>query len=154
MNVLMHLMQSEMRLLKLLPEEDRAAKSKLASRYFHDVEWDVVRDVVLTTRQRLDGRQLDEIRPIWCEIDYLPTAHGSAIFTRGETQSLTSVTLGTKLDEQTIDTPMFEGKVNFILHYNFPPFSTGEVKRMSGISRREIGHGNLAMRALETNDSG
>lgn len=135
--------------IESIPEEDRASKSKLASRYFHDVEWDVVRNVVLTTRQRLDGRQLDEIRPIWCEIDYLPTAHGSAIFTRGETQSLTSVTLGTKLDEQTIDTPMFEGKVNFILHYNFPPFSTGEVKRMSGISRREIGHGNLAMRALK-----
>jgi polyribonucleotide nucleotidyltransferase len=135
--------------IESIPEEERAAKSKLASRYFHDVEWDVVRNVVLTTRQRLDGRQLDEIRPIWCEIDYLPTAHGSAIFTRGETQSLTSVTLGTKLDEQTIDTPMFEGKVNFILHYNFPPFSTGEVKRMSGISRREIGHGNLAMRALK-----
>ena len=83
------------------------------------------------------------------EIDYLPMAHGSAIFTRGETQSLTTVTLGTKLDEQTIDLPMFEGKVNFILHYNFPPFSTGEVKRMTGISRREIGHGNLAMRALK-----
>ena len=135
--------------IETLPEEERAGKAKLAGKYFHDVEWDVVRDVVLTTRQRLDGRQLDEIRPIWCEIDYLPTAHGSAIFTRGETQSLTSVTLGTKLDEQTIDTPMFEGKVNFILHYNFPPFSTGEVKRMSGISRREIGHGNLAMRALK-----
>jgi polyribonucleotide nucleotidyltransferase len=132
-----------------LSEEDRASKSKLISRYFHDVEWEVVRQVVLETRQRLDGRQLDEIRPIWCEIDYLPTAHGSAIFTRGETQSLTSVTLGTKLDEQTIDTPMAQGKVNFILHYNFPPFSTGEVKRMSGISRREIGHGNLAMRALK-----
>jgi polyribonucleotide nucleotidyltransferase len=135
--------------IETLPEEDRSAKGKLVSRYFHDVEWEVVREVVLATRQRLDGRQLDEIRPIWCEIDYLPTAHGSAIFTRGETQSLTSVTLGTKLDEQTIDTPMFEGKVNFILHYNFPPFSTGEVKRMSGISRREIGHGNLAMRALK-----
>ena len=135
--------------IESLPEEDRSAKGKLISRYFHDVEWEVVREVVLATRQRLDGRQLDEIRPIWCEIDYLPTAHGSAIFTRGETQSLTSVTLGTKLDEQTIDTPMFEGKVNFILHYNFPPFSTGEVKRMSGISRREIGHGNLAMRALK-----
>jgi len=135
--------------IETLPEEDRSAKGKLISRYFHDVEWEVVREVVLATRQRLDGRQLDEIRPIWCEIDYLPTAHGSAIFTRGETQSLTSVTLGTKLDEQTIDTPMFEGKVNFILHYNFPPFSTGEVKRMSGISRREIGHGNLAMRALK-----
>ena len=135
--------------IETVPEEDRSAKGKLISRYFHDVEWEVVREVVLATRQRLDGRQLDEIRPIWCEIDYLPTAHGSAIFTRGETQSLTSVTLGTKLDEQTIDTPMFEGKVNFILHYNFPPFSTGEVKRMSGISRREIGHGNLAMRALK-----
>ncbi|NWJ50054.1 MAG: polyribonucleotide nucleotidyltransferase [Bacteroidetes bacterium] len=132
-----------------LSEEDQKAKAALTSRYFHDVEWEMVREVVLTNRQRLDGRKLDEIRPIWCEIDYLPMAHGSAIFTRGETQSLTTVTLGTKLDEQTIDLPMFEGKVNFILHYNFPPFSTGEVKRMSGISRREIGHGNLAMRALK-----
>lgn len=135
--------------IETLSEEDRVAKAKLVSRYFHDVEWEVVRQVVLTERKRLDGRKLDEIRPIWCEIDYLPTAHGSAIFTRGETQSLSTVTLGTKLDEQTIDTPMFEGKVDFILHYNFPPFSTGEVKRMSGISRREIGHGNLAMRALK-----
>ena len=135
--------------IETLAEEDRGVKAKLVSRYFHDVEWEVVRQVVLTERTRLDGRKLDEIRPIWCEIDYLPTAHGSAIFTRGETQSLTTVTLGTKLDEQTIDTPMFEGKVDFILHYNFPPFSTGEVKRMSGISRREIGHGNLAMRALK-----
>jgi polyribonucleotide nucleotidyltransferase len=135
--------------IETIPEEDRAAKSKLAGRYFHDVEWEAVRQVVLTERTRLDGRKTDEIRPIWCEIDYLPTAHGSAIFTRGETQSLTTVTLGTKLDEQTIDTPMFEGKVNFLLHYNFPPFSTGEVKRMGGISRREIGHGNLAMRALK-----
>ena len=135
--------------IETIPEEDRKAKSNLASRYFHDVEWEAVRQVVLTERKRLDGRKLDEIRPIWCEIDYLPTAHGSAIFTRGETQSLTTVTLGTKLDEQTIDTPMFEGKVNFLLHYNFPPFSTGEVKRIGGISRREIGHGNLAMRALK-----
>ncbi|MDP4290935.1 MAG: polyribonucleotide nucleotidyltransferase [Bacteroidota bacterium] len=132
-----------------IPEEERAGKEILISRYFHDVEWNVVRQVVLTNRTRLDGRQLDEIRPIWCEIDYLPQAHGSAIFTRGETQSLATVTLGTKLDEQTIDTPMFEGKVNFILHYNFPPFATGEVKRVGGISRREIGHGNLAMRALK-----
>jgi polyribonucleotide nucleotidyltransferase len=135
--------------IETLPEEDQKAKAALVGRYFHDVEWEIVREVVLTNRQRLDGRKLDEIRPIWCEIDYLPMAHGSAIFTRGETQSLTTVTLGTKLDEQTIDLPMFEGKVNFILHYNFPPFSTGEVKRMSGISRREIGHGNLAMRALK-----
>ena len=135
--------------IETIPEDDRKAKSNLATRYFHDVEWEAVRQVVLTERTRLDGRKTDEIRPIWCEIDYLPTAHGSAIFTRGETQSLTTVTLGTKLDEQTIDTPMFEGKVNFLLHYNFPPFSTGEVKRMGGISRREIGHGNLAMRALK-----
>ena len=135
--------------IETLPEEDRKAKTNLVTRYFHEAEWEVVRQVVLTERTRLDGRQLDEIRPIWCEVDYLPTAHGSAIFTRGETQALATVTLGTKLDEQTIDTPMFEGKVNFLLHYNFPPFSTGEVKRMGSISRREIGHGNLAMRALK-----
>ena len=100
-------------------------------------------------KNRLDGRKPDEIRPIWSEVDYLPAAHGSAIFTRGETQSLTTVTLGTKLDEQTIDGAVFEGKNKFLLHYNFPPFSTGEVKMMRGTSRREIGHGNLALRALK-----
>ncbi|PKP23635.1 MAG: polyribonucleotide nucleotidyltransferase [Bacteroidetes bacterium HGW-Bacteroidetes-22] len=135
--------------IETLPEEDRAARGSMIKRYFHDVNKHAVRDVVLNERTRLDGRKLDEIRPIWCEVDYLPMAHGSAIFTRGETQSLTSVTLGTKLDEQTIDGAVIEGKSNFILHYNFPPFSTGEAKPLRGTSRREIGHGNLAMRALK-----
>jgi polyribonucleotide nucleotidyltransferase len=132
-----------------LSEEEAAEKAGMVSRYYHDVEKEAVRNAILDNRQRLDGRKLDEIRPIWCEVDYLPAAHGSAIFTRGETQSLTTVTLGTKLDEQMIDGVVFEGKVNFLLHYNFPPFSTGEVKRMMGTSRREVGHGNLALRALK-----
>ncbi len=135
--------------IETLAEEDRADKSSMIKRYFHDVNKHAVRDVILNERTRLDGRKLDEIRPIWCEVDYLPMAHGSAIFTRGETQSLTSVTLGTKLDEQIIDGAVIEGKNNFILHYNFPPFSTGEAKPLRGTSRREIGHGNLAMRALK-----
>ena len=132
-----------------IPEEEREAKEPLVERYYHDVEKEAVRKMVLDERLRLDGRKLNEIRPIWSEVDYLPAAHGSAIFTRGETQSLTTVTLGTKLDEQTIDGAVFEGKSNFILHYNFPPFSTGEVKMMRGTGRREIGHGNLALRALK-----
>ncbi len=132
-----------------LSEEEIAEKAGMVSRYYHDVEKEAVRNAILDNRQRLDGRKLDEIRPIWCEVDYLPAAHGSAIFTRGETQSLTTVTLGTKLDEQMIDGVVIEGKVDFLLHYNFPPFSTGEVKRMMGTSRREVGHGNLAMRALK-----
>lgn len=132
-----------------LPEEEAKEKEFMIKRYYHDVEKEGVRNVVLDKRQRLDGRKLDQIRPIWCEVDYLPAVHGSAIFTRGETQSLTTVTLGTKLDEQIIDGVVIDGKVNFILHYNFPPFSTGEVKRMMGTSRREIGHGNLALRALK-----
>ncbi|KAF0203205.1 MAG: hypothetical protein FD170_1194 [Bacteroidetes bacterium] len=129
--------------------EVAAEKAGMISRYYHDVEKEAVRNAILDNRQRLDGRKLDEIRPIWSEVDYLPAVHGSAIFTRGETQSLTTVTLGTKLDEQMIDGVVFEEKVKFILHYNFPPFSTGEVKRMMGTSRREIGHGNLALRALK-----
>ncbi len=132
-----------------LSEEEVKEKEFMIKRYYHDVEKEAVRNVVLDKRQRLDGRKLDEIRPIWCEVDYLPAVHGSAIFTRGETQSLTTVTLGTKLDEQIIDGVVIDGKVNFILHYNFPPFSTGEVKRTMGTSRREIGHGNLALRALK-----
>lgn len=121
----------------------------LISRYYHDVEKKAMRNMILNDRQRLDGRKLDEIRPIWCEVDYLPGAHGSSIFTRGETQSLTSVTLGTKLDAQDIDGAMIQEKQNFLLHYNFPPFSTGEAKPIRGIGRREIGHGNLALRALQ-----
>lgn len=132
-----------------ITEEEKTEKAFLIGKYFHAVEKEAMRDVVLNERVRLDGRKLDEIRPIWCEIDYLPSAHGSSIFTRGETQSLTTVTLGTKLDEQTIDGAVFEGKNNFILHYNFPGFATGEVKPIRGVGRREVGHGNLAMRALK-----
>ena len=135
--------------LETLPEEERESKLPLVKKYYHDVEKKAMRDMILNDRIRLDGRKLDEIRPIWSEIDYLPAAHGSAVFTRGETQSLTTVTLGTKLDEQIIDGAFFEGKNNFILHYNFPSFSTGEVKPNRGTSRREIGHGNLALRALK-----
>ena len=133
-----------------LPEEEQEEKEDLIGRYYHDVEKEAVRKLILDERIRLDGRKLDEIRPIWAEVDYLPAAHGSAIFTRGETQSLTSITLGTKLDEQTIDGALIEGKSNFILHYNFPPFSTGEARFLRGTSRREVGHGNLALRALKT----
>jgi len=132
-----------------LDPEEAKTKEFMISRYYHDIEKEAVRNVILDKRQRLDGRKLDEIRPIWCEVDYLPAVHGSAIFTRGETQSLTTVTLGSKLDEQMIDGVVIEEKINFILHYNFPPFSTGEVKRITSTGRREIGHGNLAMRALK-----
>jgi len=135
--------------LETIPEEEREEKTTMIDRYFFEIHKDVVRKVLLERRIRLDGRKTDEIRPIWSEIDYLPAAHGSAIFTRGETQSLSTVTLGTKLDEQTIDGAIIEGKSSFILHYNFPPYSTGEVKPMRGTSRREIGHGNLALRALK-----
>ena len=121
----------------------------LAKSYYHDVEKEAVRNLVLDEGMRLDGRKLNEIRPIWCEVNYLPSAHGSAIFTRGETQSLTTVTLGGKDDEQLIDGAMFYGDNRFLLHYNFPGFSTGEVRPNRGAGRREIGHGNLALRALK-----
>ncbi|WP_439184190.1 polyribonucleotide nucleotidyltransferase [Carboxylicivirga taeanensis] len=121
----------------------------LIKKYYHDVEKEAVRKVVLEEKFRLDGRKTDEIRPIWSEIDYLPGAHGSAVFTRGETQSLTTVTLGTKLDEKLIDDVMNKSYERFLLHYNFPPFSTGDARPARGISRREIGHGNLAFRALK-----
>ena len=129
--------------------EEKPADEMLVSRYFHDVEKEAARRLVLDEHKRLDGRKLDEIRPIWCEIDPLPAAHGSSIFTRGETQSLTSVTLGTKLDEKMIDEVLRQGSEKFTLHYNFPPFATGEAKPARGTSRREIGHGNLAHRALK-----
>ncbi len=134
--------------IETVPEEERAEKMPLIKRYYHDLHKEVVRQVVLEDRIRLDGRKLDEIRPIWGEVDYLPSAHGSSVFTRGETQSLTTVTLGTSLDEQIIDGVVFEGKNRFMLHYNFPPFSTGENKFLR-TGRREIGHGNLALRALK-----
>jgi polyribonucleotide nucleotidyltransferase len=132
-----------------LDETLAAENAPLISRYYHDVEKKAMRNMILNDKRRLDGRRLDEIRSIWCEVDYLPTAHGSAIFTRGETQSLTSVTLGSKLDTQDIDGVVIQGEQDFLLHYNFPPFSTGEVKRIMGVGRREIGHGNLALRALK-----
>ena len=135
--------------METVPEEERAEKMPLAKRYYHDVQYDAVRAMILNERVRLDGRQLDQIRPIWIETNYLPSVHGSAIFTRGETQSLTTCTLGTKLDEQTIDGAVIEASSRFILHYNFPPYSVGEVKRMMSAGRREIGHGNLAHRALK-----
>jgi polyribonucleotide nucleotidyltransferase len=132
-----------------IPEEQLAEKKPMIDRYYHEVEYHGIRNATLDTRTRVDGRKLDEIRPIWTEVDYLPAAHGSAIFTRGETQSLTTVTLGTKLDEQVIDGAVIEDKVSFILHYNFPSFATGEVKPIRSTSRREVGHGNLALRALK-----
>ncbi len=131
-------------------EEELAEKLPLIKRYFHDdVLKKAMRNMILDEGIRLDGRKTDEIRPIWCEVGYLPAAHGSAIFTRGETQSLTTVTLGTKLDEKQIDEVLVQGTEQFVLHYNFPPFSTGEAKAARGLSRREIGHGNLAWRALK-----
>ncbi|MGB4095227.1 MAG: polyribonucleotide nucleotidyltransferase [Bacteroidales bacterium] len=134
--------------LNQFTEDEKAEITSMVNRYFHDLHKRAVRQMILEDGKRLDGRSLDEIRPIWCEVNYLPSAHGSAIFTRGETQSLTTVTLGTKLDEQLIDGAVFEGTSNFLLHYNFPPFSTGEVKPLR-LGRREIGHGNLALRALK-----
>lgn len=131
-------------------EEELETITPLAKRYFHDIERKAVRDAILIERKRLDGRKLNEIRPIWTEVDVLPSTHGSAIFTRGETQALVTVTLGTKLDEQTIDGAVVEGTSNFMLHYNFPSFATGEIKANRGVSRREIGHGNLAERALKS----
>ena len=131
-------------------EEELAEKRPLIKRYFHDdVLKKAMRNMILDEGIRLDGRSTTEIRPIWCEVGYLPCAHGSAIFTRGETQSLTTVTLGTKLDEKQIDDVLFKGSEQFVLHYNFPPFSTGEARPARGLSRREIGHGNLAWRALK-----
>lgn len=135
--------------IESIPEEERDAKTPMIKRYYHDVQYDAMRAMILDERIRLDGRQLDQIRPIWIETDYLPSAHGSAIFTRGETQSLTTCTLGTKLDEQNIDGAVIDGTSRFMLHYNFPPFSVGEVKRIMSAGRREIGHGNLAHRALK-----
>lgn len=135
--------------LAAMTEEDRAAKGTLVGRYYHDVEKEAVRRMILDEGLRLDGRTTEQIRPIWCEVDYLPGPHGSSVFTRGETQSLSTVTLGTKLDEKLIDEATERGKERFLLHYNFPPFSTGEAKASRGVGRREVGHGNLAHRALK-----
>ena len=135
--------------IESLPEEERDEKAPLVKRYYHDVERDAVRRCILDEGVRLDGRKTTEIRPIWCEVDYVPGPHGSAVFTRGETQSLSTVTLGTKLDEKILDDVLNQGRERFLLHYNFPPFSTGEAKAQRGVGRREIGHGNLAHRALK-----
>ncbi|HAF46396.1 MAG TPA: polyribonucleotide nucleotidyltransferase [Cryomorphaceae bacterium] len=129
-------------------EEWMEANAGFAKSYFHDVEYKAMRNMVLTEGKRLDGRSTTDVRPIWSEVDYLPGAHGSAVFTRGETQSLTTVTLGTSLDANRIDDATFTGEEKFYLHYNFPPFSTGEARPIRGVSRREVGHGNLAQRAL------
>ncbi|MBN4051929.1 polyribonucleotide nucleotidyltransferase [Cytophagaceae bacterium AH-315-L13] len=130
-------------------EEELEEKGDFINTYFHDLEKEEIRKMMINDRVRLDGRKLDEIRPIWTEVDYIPSAHGSAIFTRGETQSLTTVTLGDKSNEQMVDAATYKGANKFLLHYNFPGFSTGEVKPNRGTSRREIGHGNLAMRSLK-----
>lgn len=135
--------------VETLSEEEQEELGYLIGIYFHDIEKKAVRNLLLDEGLRLDGRKSTEIRPIWSEIDYLPSAHGSAIFTRGETQSLTTVTLGTRLDEKIIDEAMHQGRDKFLLHYNFPPFSTGDARPVRGISRREIGHGNLAHRAIK-----
>ena len=136
--------------IEAIPEEEREEKTPLVKRYYHDVEKEAVRRCILDEGIRLDGRKTNEIRPIWCETDYLPGPHGSAVFTRGETQALATVTLGTKLDEKIIDDVLNHGTERFLLHYNFPPFSTGEAKPQRGVGRREIGHGNLAHRALKS----
>jgi len=130
-------------------EEELADIGDLISKYYYKAEKEAIRDLTLNEGLRLDGRKTDEIRPIWCEVDYLPSTHGSAIFTRGETQALATVTLGTSREANKIDMPSFEGEETFYLHYNFPPFSTGEARPIRGTSRREVGHGNLAQRALK-----
>src|SRR5574343_41116 len=135
--------------LNSLTEEEKAAQSFLAKKYYHDVEKEAMRKMILDESIRLDGRKLDEVRPIWTEVNYLPAAHGSAVFSRGETQSVTTVTLGGKLDEQLLDAPMLSGYSRLMLHYNFPVYSTGEVRPNRGPGRREIGHGNLALRGLK-----
>jgi polyribonucleotide nucleotidyltransferase len=130
-------------------EEEIEEHGKLIGEYFNKSQKEAIRELTLSEGVRLDGRKTDEIRDIWCEVDYLPSTHGSAIFTRGETQALATVTLGTSRDANKIDMPSFEGEENFYLHYNFPPFCTGEARPLRGTSRREVGHGNLAQRGLK-----
>ena len=132
-----------------LTEEEQAAKALMISRYFGHEQREALRNLVLDEGLRVDGRQTTQVRPIWCEVDCLPCAHGSAIFTRGETQALASVTLGTKMDMKEMDEVLIQDDQQFVLHYNFPPFATGEAKAQRGVGRREVGHGNLAMRALK-----
>jgi polyribonucleotide nucleotidyltransferase len=133
----------------LFTEEELAENGDLVSKYFYKVNKEAVRNVTLDLGTRLDGRKTTEIRPIWCEVDYLPSVHGSALFTRGETQALATATLGTSREANQIDSPSEQGEEKFYLHYNFPPFSTGEARPLRGTSRREVGHGNLAQRALK-----
>ncbi len=133
----------------LSEEEIEKYDERLIKAYYHDIEKEAIRNLVLSEKKRLDGRNTTEIRPIWCEIDYLKSPHGSAVFTRGETQSLTTVTLGSATDVNRLDGVTYQGHESFYLHYNFPPFSTGEARMLRGTSRREIGHGNLAQRALK-----
>jgi polyribonucleotide nucleotidyltransferase len=135
--------------LASLTEEEINEKSDLIGRYLSGAQKKAVRDLVLSEGIRLDGRKTTDIRPIWCEVDYLPSTHGSALFTRGETQALATTTLGTSREANVIDLPTDQGEENFYLHYNFPPFSTGEARPLRGTSRREVGHGNLAQRALK-----
>ena len=130
-------------------EEELEEYGDLVGKYFNKSQKNAVRELTLSEGLRLDGRKTDEIRPIWCEVDYLPSVHGSSIFTRGETQALATVTLGTSRDANKIDMPSYEGEENFYLHYNFPPFCTGEARPLRGTSRREVGHGNLAQRGLK-----
>ena len=137
------------KVLEKFSEDEIDEKSDLISRYFKESQKKAVRDLVLNEGIRLDGRKTSEIRPIWCEVDYLPSAHGSSIFTRGETQALATATLGTSKEANVIDLPTEQDEERFYLHYNFPPFSTGEARPLRGTSRREIGHGNLAQRALK-----
>jgi len=136
-------------ILETFTEEELEEVGELVKKYYRKAEKEAIRDLTLNEGLRLDGRKTDEVRPIWCEVDYLPSTHGSAIFTRGETQALATVTLGTSREANQIDMPSFEGEETFYLHYNFPPFSTGEARPIRGTSRREIGHGNLAQRALK-----
>ncbi|MBQ1617911.1 MAG: polyribonucleotide nucleotidyltransferase, partial [Bacteroidales bacterium] len=135
--------------LATIPEEELEEKTPLVERYYAEVEKEAMRNMILDEGVRLDGRSTAEVRPIWCETDVLPCAHGSAVFTRGETQSLATVTLGTKMDMKENDEVLIQGDQQFVLHYNFPPFATGEAKAQRAPGRREIGHGNLAMRALK-----
>ena len=137
------------KLMSSFSEEEIELEEEVIKTAFYNTQKEAIRNFILETKTRLDGRKTDEIRPIWCEVDYLPKTHGSAVFTRGETQSLTTVTLGTSLDENRLDTVTQQGAEKFYLHYNFPPFSTGEARMRFSVSRREIGHGNLAQRALK-----
>src|SRR5690606_12031259 len=139
----------EEEVMALFTEEELAENGDLVAKHFHDVQKEAVRNVILEKGIRLDGSKTTEIRPIWSEVDYLPSTHGSAIFTRGETQALATVTLGTSRKANVIDLPSDQGEERFYLHYNFPPFSTGEARPLRGTSRREVGHGNLAQRALK-----